>query len=98
MLENLIYDNGTCYKLDSITYKLSGGFCLFEDNKQAGMDIRRVEEGETLNVAVDHYNSIVEWRIGKLYRIERELPKNFRNKKIYPFVSMRNYGDIVEFV
>jgi hypothetical protein len=45
MLENLIYDNGTCYKLDSITYKLSGGFCLFEDNKQAGMDIRRVEEG-----------------------------------------------------
>jgi hypothetical protein len=44
---------GTCYKNNTISYKLCGGRNLFEDGKQSGMMVMRLKVGEVLDLTID---------------------------------------------
>ena len=54
MNKSLIYNEGTCYKYNTTSYKLCGGRNLMEDGIQSGINLRYLKIGEALNLTVDY--------------------------------------------
>ena len=44
---------GSCFKDNTVSYKLCGGRNLFEDRNQSGVMLVRLKVGEVLNLTLD---------------------------------------------